>query len=142
MMIAFTSLPSFVTVVGRGMPPVWRGRPRLLLCWRVFMQAVRPGRKTLAAMARWTPATVTAWRFGRVLQARAWNVHLLVTWVAQELVATLPPPPHGGLDLFGDGSHADTRGTKNPGAQPGRSSPPHPWWFGLRFVRLMAAWDG
>jgi len=44
--------------------------------------------------------------------------------------------------LFGDGSHADKRGTKNPVAQKGRISQHHPWFFGLRFVLLMAAWDG
>jgi hypothetical protein len=69
MMIAFTYLPSFVTMVFRGMPNVWRGRHRLILCWLVFMQAVHPGRKTLEEMAKWTPATVTAWRFGRLLTA-------------------------------------------------------------------------
>ena len=142
MLIAFTSLPGFVTLVFRGMPIVWRGRHRLLLCWLVFMQAVSPGRKTLAAMARWTPAASTAWRFGRLLKATYWNVHLLVSWLAQDLLTTLPPPANGILYLFGDGSHADKRGTKNPVAQQGRISPQHPWFFGLRFVLLMAAWDG
>jgi hypothetical protein len=37
MMMAFTYLPGFVTLVFRGMPTVWRGRHRLLLCWLVFM---------------------------------------------------------------------------------------------------------
>ena len=142
MLIAFTSLPGFVTMVFRGMPTVWRGRHRLLFCWLIFMQAVSPGRKTLAEMARWTPATITAWRFGRVLKAAYWNVHLLVSWLAQDLVATLPAPANGILSLFGDGSHADKRATKNPVAQQGRISQHHPWFFGLRFVLLMAAWDG
>jgi hypothetical protein len=142
MMIAFTYLPGFVTVVFRGMPIVWRGRHRLILCWLIFMQAVHPGRHTLEEMARWTPATVTAWRFGRLLKAAYWNVHLIVHWVAQDLLATLPPPTNGVLYLFGDGSHADKRGTKNPVAQKGRTSRHHPWFFGLRFVLLMAAWDG
>jgi hypothetical protein len=57
-------------------------------------------------------------------------------------LATLPPPAHGILYLFGDGSHAATRGTKNPVAQKGRISQQHPWFFGLRFGLLMAAWDG
>jgi len=69
-------------------------------------------------------------------------VHLLVSWLAQDLVATLPAPANGTLYLCGDGSHADTRGTKNPVAQKGRISQHHPWFFGLRFVVLMAAWDG
>jgi len=141
MLIAFTSLPGFVTLVFRGMPTVWRGRHRLIFCWLIFMQAVSPGRKTLAEMARWTPATITAWRFGRVLKAAYWNVHLLVRWLAQDLVATLPAPANGILYLFGDGSHADKRGAKNPVAQKGRISKHHPWFFGLRFVLLMAAWD-
>jgi hypothetical protein len=98
------------------------------------MQAVSPGRKTLAEMARWTPAAITAWRFGRLLKAVYWNVHLLVSWLAQDLLATLPAPANGIVYLFGDGSHADKRGTKNPVAQKGRISQHHPWFFGLRFV--------
>ena len=142
MMMAFTYLPGFVTMVFRGMPTVWRGRHRLLLCWLVFMQAVHPGRKTLEEMAQWTPAAINAWRFGRLLKAAYWNVHLLVSWLGQDLLTTLPPPTNGLLYLFGDGSHADKRGTKNPVAQKGRISQHHPWFFGLRFVLLMAAWDG
>jgi hypothetical protein len=68
-------------------------------------------------------------------------VHLIVNWLAQDLLATLPPPPNGVLSLFGDGSHADKRGTKNPVGQKGRISQHHPWFFGLRFVLVMAAWD-
>jgi len=142
MMIAFTYLPGFVTLVLRGMPNVWRGRHRLLLCWLIFMHAVSPGRKTLEEMARWTPASITAWRFGRLLKAAYWNVHLIVHWLAQDLLVTLPPSTNGILYLFGDGSHADKRGTKNPVAQKGRISQQHPWFFGLCFVLLLAAWDG
>ena len=142
MLIAFTYLPGFVTMVFRGMPTVWRGRHRLIFCWLIFMQAVSPGRKTLEEMTRWTPATITAWRFGRLLKAAYWNVHLLVSWLAQDLLTTLPAPANGILYLFGDGSHADKRGTKNPVVQKGRISQHHPWFFGLRFVLLMAAWDG
>jgi hypothetical protein len=129
-------------MIFHGMPTVWRGRHRLIFCWLVFMQAVHPGRHTLAEMARWTPAAITAWRFGRLLQAAYWNVHLLVSWLAQDLMATLPAPANGILYLCGDGSHADKRGAKNSVAQKGRISQHHPWFFGLRFVLLMAAWDG
>ena len=142
MMIAFTYLPSLVTVVFRGMPTVWRGRHRLLLCWLIFLHAVSPGRKTLEEMARWTPATITAWRFGCLLKAAYWHGHLLVSWLAQERLATWPPPTHGVLYLVGDGRHADQRGTKHPVAQQGRHSKPHPWFLGRRFVVWLAAWDG
>jgi hypothetical protein len=142
MMIAFTSLPGFVTMIFHGMPTVWRGRHRLILCWLVCMHAVHPGRHTLAEMARWTPAAITAWRFGRLLQAAYWHVHLLVRWLAQDLLATLPAPANGILSLCGDGSHADQRGAKHSVAQKGRLSQQHPWFVGLRFVLLLAAWDG
>ena len=139
MLIAFTYLPGFVTMVLHGMPTVWRGRHRLIFCWLIFMQAVLPGRSP-GRDGPVDPASITAWRFGRLLKAGYWNVHLLVSWLAQDLLATLPAPANGILYLFGDGSHADKRGTKNPVAQKGRISQYHPWFFGLRFVLLMAAW--
>jgi hypothetical protein len=142
MLIAFTSLPGFVTLVFHGMPTVWRGRHRLLFCWLIFIQAVHPGRNTLEEMARWTPATITAWRFGRLLTAASGNVHLLVRWLAQALLVTLPPPANGLVSLCGDGRHADTRGTKPPGAQKGRIRKHHPWLCGLRCGLVRAAWDG
>jgi hypothetical protein len=122
MMIAFTSLPGCVTRVLRGRPMVWRGRHRLVLGWLVFMQAIAPGRTTLAEMARWTPAAITAWRFGRLRTATYWHGPLLGRWLAQARLPTLPSPAHGILYLCGDGSHADTRGTKHPVAQRGRIS--------------------
>jgi len=142
MMIAFTYLPAFVTVYFQGMPGVWKSHHRLMLCWLIFMQALYPGRKTLQEMSRWTPGSVTAWRFSRLLKATYWNVHLLISWMAQDLIATLPPPTNRILYLIGDGSQADKRGAKNPVAQKGRKSKYHPWFFGLRFVLLIAAWDG
>jgi len=71
-LMAFTYLPGFVTLVFRGMLTVWRGRHRLILCGLIFMQAVHPGRHTLEEMARWTPASITAWCFGRLL--KNWTV--------------------------------------------------------------------
>jgi Transposase DDE domain len=142
MMISFTYLPAFVTAYFQSMPGVWKSHHRLTLCWLIFMQAIHPGRNTLQEMARWTPGSITAWRFSRLLKATYWNVHLLITWMAQDLVATLPPPSNRIIYLIGDGSQADKRGAKNPVAQKGRKSKYHPWFFGIRFVLLIAAWDG
>ena len=68
-MIPSTYLPLFVTMLFRGMPGIWKGRHRLILCWLVCMQALFPGRKTLEELARWTPASLAAWRFRRLLKA-------------------------------------------------------------------------
>jgi DDE family transposase len=141
MMIAFTYLPAFVSAYFQDMPGVWKSHHRLMLCWLIFMQAIYPGRNTLQETARWTPAAITAWRFARLLKATYWNVHLLVTWMAQDLLASLPPPTNRIIYLIGDGSQADKRGAKNPVAQKGRKSKSHPWFFGIRFVLLIAAWD-
>jgi Transposase DDE domain len=140
-MLTITYVPLFVTVLFRGMPGMWKSRHRLLLCWLVFLQALYPGRKTLAELARWTPAQVTVWRFRRLLKASYWNVHLLVEWWAQDALATLPPPSDGTLYLGGDGSEKPKRGPQNPLAHKGRKSEHHPWFFGIRFALLIVNWD-
>ena len=112
-----------------------------MLCWLIFMQALFPGRKTLEELARWTPASITVWRFRRLLKASYWNVHLLVEWWVQEALHTLPPPKDGALYLVGDGSHKPKRGTQNPLGQKGRKSEHQPWFFGMRFALLIANWD-
>ena len=121
-MITITYLPLFVTMLFRGMPGIWKGCYRLILCWLVCMQALFPGQKTLEELARWTPASITVWRFRRLLKASYWSIHLLVAWWAEEALHTLPPPKDGTLHLVGDGSEKPKRGTHNPLAQKGRKS--------------------
>jgi hypothetical protein len=140
-MLILTYLPAFITAVFQGMPGVWKSQHRLLLCWLIVLQAVYPGRKTLEEMHRWSPPIITPWRFRRLLTATYWSIHLLIEWLADDVIQTLPAPADGILYLIGDGSHKDKRGAKNPVAQKGRISQHHPWFFGVRFVLLMAAWD-
>jgi hypothetical protein len=103
-MVTVTYLPLFVTILFRGMPGMRQSRHRLMLCWLIVMQALFPGRKTLAELARWTPSQMTAWRFRRLLKVAYWDVRLLVEWWVQEALHTLPPPKDGTLFLVGDGS--------------------------------------
>ena len=140
-MVTVTYLPLFVTLLFRGMPGMWKGRHRLILCWLIVMQALFPGRKTLEELARWTPAAITVWRFRRVLKAAYWDIHLLVAWWVAEALQTLPPPKDGTLSLVGDGSVKPKRGTQNPLTQKGRKSEHQPWFFGIRFALLIATWD-
>jgi hypothetical protein len=95
-----------------------------------------------ASRLAWTPATLTAWRFGRGRKAAEGHVPRLVSWGAPARVAPLPAPATGLLSLVGDGRHAAPRGTTNPVGQQGRSRHHPPWFLGLRCVLLMAAWDG
>jgi Transposase DDE domain len=140
-MVTVTYLPLFVTLLFRGMPGMWKGRHRLILCWLIVMQALFPGRKTLEELARWSPAAITVWRFRRVLKAAYWDIHLLVAWWVAEALQTLPPPKDGTLSLVGDGSVKPKRGTQNPLTQKGRKSEHQPWFFGIRFALLIATWD-
>jgi hypothetical protein len=84
--------PAFITLVFRDMPGVWKSQHRLMLCWVVVMQALYPGRKTLAELSRWSPAAVTSWRLRRLLKASYWSIHVLVAWLANDVIATLPRP--------------------------------------------------
>ena len=140
-MIAVTSLPLFMTSLFRGMPGVWQHRHRLVRCWLLVRQALFPGRKTLAELARWTPGSSTVWRVRCVRKAASWEGHLLVAWGGAEAWQTLPPPQDGTRPLVGDGRVTPQRGTQNPLAQKGRKSEPQPWCFGLRFALWMAPWD-
>jgi hypothetical protein len=140
-MIPVTYLPAFVMALFQGMPGVWKSRHRVLLCWLMVMQALFPGRKTLAELARWTPGEVTVWRLRRLLKATYWDVHRLVEWWAQQALTLLPPPEDGVLTLIGDGSHKPKRGPHNPLAQTGRTSEHDPWFFGIRFALLIVSWD-
>ena len=140
-LLTITSVPLFVTVLCRGMPGMWKSRHRLLLCWLVCMPALDPGRTTLAARARWTPAQGTVWRLRRLLKARYWHVHLLVEWWAQAALATLPPPRDGPLSLGGDGSEQAKRGTQTSLAPKGRKRAHPLWFFGIRFALLLGNWD-
>ena len=139
-MVKVTYLPLFVTLLFRGMPGMWKNRHRLMLCWLVVMHALFPGRKTLAELARWTPAQVTAWRWRRLLKASYWAVHLRIAWWFQEAMQTLPAPADGIVYLVGDGSDKSKRGKKNPLAQKGRKSQHKPWFFGSRFALLIVNW--
>jgi hypothetical protein len=79
-MLTVTYLPLFITVLLRGMPGVWHHRHRLMLCWLIVMQALFPGQKTLAELARWTPGSLPVWRFRRVLKAAYCFALSIATW--------------------------------------------------------------
>ncbi len=140
-MIMLTYLPAFITLVFRGMPGVWKSQHRLMLCWVIVMQALYPGRKTLEELTRWSPAAVTSWRLRRLLKAGYWSIPVLIEWLANDVIASLPAPENGVLFEIGDSSHVPKCGSKTPTAQKSRQSKYHPWFFGIRFVLLIVAWD-
>ena len=125
----------------RGMPGVWKSRHRLVLCWLIVMQALFPGRKTLAELARWTPAIDHRVALSPLAEGRLLGCPSAGRVVGQEALQTLPPPEDGTLYLVGDGSDKPKRGTQNPLAQKGRKSQHDPWFFGVRFALFIVSWD-
>ena len=115
-------------MVFRGMPPRCGAGAIVSSSAGWCLRAVHPGRHTLEEMVRWTPVTITAWRFGRVLKAAYWNASHRELGGAGSRGHHSTGERHS-LYFFGDGSHADKRGTKNPVAQKGRISKHHPWFL-------------
>lgn len=140
-MLKLTYLPAFITAVFRGMPGMWKNDHRLVLCWLIVMHAVYPGRKSLSDLARWSPRAITEWRLRRLLKANYWCVHMLIEWLAHDVMFVLPRAEDGTIYVIGDGSHTPQRSMKNPMAQKGRNSKYKDWFFGIRFALLIVAWD-
>ena len=140
-MIKISYIPFCVRYMFKGMPGVWKGRHLLMFYWIVFLQSTVPGKKTLKELSRWAPFHVPEWRFRRLLKASYWTIEIIISWFAMEVINSFPPPKDRIIYLVGDSSHKNKRGKNNPVVQKGRISNSKPWFFGIRFVLLMVAWD-
>jgi len=138
---SFTRLPPTVGILFKGMPGVWRHRHRLIFCWLIVMQMATSGSRTLTGLSQSAPGFITEWRFRRLLSAGYWSLKVLLHWFAEEAIKSLPVPENKVLYVIADGSKKDKRGIKNPAAQKGRLNKHHSWFFGIKFVVLMVAWD-
>jgi hypothetical protein len=138
---SFTWLPPAIRILFKGMPGVWRHRHQLIFCWLIVMQIVTSGARTLSGLSQSAPGFITEWRFRRLLSAGYWSLKVLLHWFAEEAIKSLPVPENQVLYVIADGSKKDKRGPKNPAAQKGRLNEHHAWFFGIKFVVLMVAWD-
>ena len=138
---SFTCLPPAIRILFKGMPGVWRHRHQLVFCWLVVMQSVTSGARTLSGLSQSAPSFITEWRFRRLLSAGYWSLKVLLHWFAEEAIKSLPVPENKVVYVIVDGSKKDKRGQKNPAAQKGRMNEHHAWFFGIKFVVLMVAWD-
>ena len=107
--------------------------------WLIVMQALFPGRKTVAELARWTPAHDSP--SGDVAACSKRPTGTFIGSSTGGLIRLIPYRhlKMGTLDL-GDGSDKPKRGP-NPLAQKGRKSQYDPWFFGVRFALLIVSWD-
>jgi hypothetical protein len=138
---SFTRLPPTIRILFNGMPGVWRHRHHLIFCWLIVMQIVASGPKTLTGLSQSAPGFITEWRFRRLLAAGYWSLKVLLHWFAEETIKSLPAPENHVLYVIVDGSKKDKRGLKNPAAQKGRLNEHRAWFFGIKFVVLLVAWE-
>jgi len=138
---SFTCLPPATRILFKGMPGVWRHRHQLVFYWLIVMQSVTSGARTLSGLSQSAPGFITEWRFRRLLSAGYWSLKVLLHWFAEEAIKSLPTPENKVVYVIVDGSKKDKRGQKNPAAQKGRMNEHHAWFFGIKFVVLMVAWD-
>jgi len=138
---SFTCLPPAIRILFKGMPGVWRHRHQLVFCWLIVMQIVTSRARTLSGLSQSAPGFITEWRFRRLLSAGYWSLKVLLHWFAEEAIKSLPTPENKVIYVIADGSKKDKRGQKNPAAQKGRMNEHHAWFFGIKFVVLMVAWD-
>ncbi len=136
-----TYLQSSFRSMFRGMPQIFRYRHQLMFFWLIFLQIVASGPKTLVGLSRSGPSWVAEWRFRRLLSAAYWHLGSLIFWFSSKAISAFPPSQEGVMYVITDGSKKEKRGKKNPAAQKGRESKHHFWFFGIRFVVLMVAWD-
>lgn len=80
--------------------------------------------------------------FPAIIKPGYWQLKVLLRWFAEKTMKALPAPDNKVLYLIADGSKKDKRGQKNPAAQKGRLSEHQAWFFGIKFVVLMVAWEG
>lgn len=134
-------LPYFVTAVFKNIPLVFKSRHKLVFTWLVLHSAIGLGDFKLSSMARASGSSyITEWRFRRFLTASYWSVHFIITWLANEVIDSLPQPNDGVIFLIVDGSKKDKRSKKNPFSQKGKSHSKQGYFVGVKFCTLMISW--
>lgn len=140
-MINFKRLQPFTNAILRSAPIAWRNRDFLILGWLLYLQLIVPGKKTKTEIARKGPRFLTESKISRFLKASYWSIHTMMTWLSDAVVAQYPPAKDGIIRLVVDGSHKTKSGKKNDLVQKGKTSHNKPYFWGIRFVLLIVAWD-
>lgn len=140
-MIFLTHLPDFVKIIFKGLPAIWKNHHKLIFCWFVYLQAITPNKKTIEELSRYSPARIAEWRLRRLLYATYLNIHLLISWFAEEAIKCFPPSEDGIVYVVGDSSEKSKRSKNNPTVQKGTKGKNKPFFWGIRFVVVALCWN-
>jgi len=133
-------LPKAVSNWLQVLRPLFRHRPHLGFCWLLVCQAIYQEQATLNGLARLAPRHRAEWPLRRLLTATYWHWRVLLWWLADHGIATLPPPQDGVCYLVAESTRKDQTGQKQPLAKKGRLNEYAPDIFGLHLVVVMRHW--
>jgi hypothetical protein len=133
-MLQFPCLPKAVSNWLQVLWPMFRHRHPLVLCWLLVCQAIYQAKAPLKGLARLAPRHIAAWHLRRLLTATYGNWRVLLWWVADPVIATLPAPEDGVCDLVVDSTLKDQTGQQHPLAKQGRRNEDAASVFGLHSV--------
>jgi hypothetical protein len=115
-------------------------RHHLVFCWLVVCQAIYQDKATIKGVARLAPRHLAEWQLRRLLTAAYGPWRTLLWWLADQVIATLPPPADGVCSLVVDQTRKDQTGPKPPLAKTGRLHEDSPYSFGLPIVVVIRQW--
>jgi hypothetical protein len=117
-----------------------QGQHCRVFCWLLVTLIVSEGGARLKALPRRMPSSLA---YGTVLRMRRsgyWDAAVLGDTLSVAVLATLPPPADGVLQLPGDRTIAARRGEQQPLARKPRTNEYAPYIFGQALVLMIAQW--
>jgi hypothetical protein len=136
----FTCWPRPIAHWRHVLRPMCRQRHQQVFCWWIVCQAMDQDKATITGLARSAPRPMAAWHVRRVLTATSWQARILLSWLADQALAVLPPPEDGGGSLVVDSTLKRHTGQQQPLAQKGRLNEDAPDLFGLHIVVVRRQW--
>jgi hypothetical protein len=74
---------------------MFQHRHHLVFCCFLVCQAIYQARATIKGLARLAPRHIAAWHLRRLLTAAYGHWRLLLWWLGDQVIATLPPLEDG-----------------------------------------------
>ena len=108
-------------------------------CW-ILVSLLLAGSGRLRELTRWMPMRLAYWTVLRFIKARVWDEQALLDLMVDDLLATLPSPKDGVLNLIFDTTRTEKTGKKQPLAYTTRTGKFDPYVFGHTVLLLVAQW--
>lgn len=109
-MLQFTCGPRSVGNWRQVLRPMVHHRHHLVFCWLVVCQAIYQDKATIKGVARLAPRYLAEWQLRRLLPAAYGPWRTLLWWLADQVIATRPPPADGVCSLVVDRTRTDQTG--------------------------------